>query len=844
MKFAQYLQDTQTPEWKKAYIDYRGLKKRITAIRKAQQGLNFHIVETDTPEELPSPPAAPRPSNANSDLTNSLNAKNSIDQDKSIVEQNATPQPHFSIDEGKRHAASSAPSFGLGEREKGSFSLGGKRNRGRSFSSRLNGTGGSFRRQPNPLAALPLHELLHQLSPHEVSFFTMLDAQLDKVESFYLAREKEMLDRGHLLQIQLNELHDHRKLFLKAHNRLPWATTIASTIKNKIIHPGPILKGKASLPNDTDMSEKDENNDVYAGTPALPHSRERLSLSLEEVPHTANSLGKQKDLEEDPGHTASVLHENAEPTKEDGDREHPLPISADPDSYLSAKRKLKRAVLEHYRGLEVLHNYRVLNITGFRKALKKFEKVTRISVQNQYMTEKVEKSAFASDKAIMDMMTRMEDLYALTFSRGDRKKAIRRLRVGNTSKSHHFSTFRSGLYLGVAIPALVNGLVKVFQEDTREDLPEWSTLLYLYGILLIPIVFSVLVGINLLVWARARINYVFIFELEVLSRLDYREYFEIPSILLSTLCYAFWLSFSMIGSSTISPTIWPLVWLAFAAVVVFDPLPLMYRPSRFWLIRKLGRQFMSGMRHVDFADFWMGDQFCSLIFTLSNIYTFICVYVHDFPGGLGKCSTAHTWGIAFALAAIPLFIRLVQSIKRYVDSRLITHLINGGKYGSGIVSYFFYFYWRHRQDDRGTIFALWCLFNSCYSIYACAWDLLMDWSFMRLHVKYPLLRPELVYTNQIYAYYFAIFSNIIIRFLWVILIPQRGPSITLRSFIIGFLEMLRRWQWNFFRLENEHLGNMDQYRVTREVPLPYSFDDRSQEDDNDDEDQHLKKKRR
>ncbi|KAG5651839.1 hypothetical protein H0H81_007245 [Sphagnurus paluster] len=27
------------------------------------------------------------------------------------------------------------------------------------------------------------------------------------------------------------------------------------------------------------------------------------------------------------------------------------------------------------------------------------------------------------------------------------------------------------------------------------------------------------------------------------------------------------------------------------------------------------------------------------------------------------------------------------------------------------------------------------------------------------------------------------------------------------------------------RLENEHLGNMDQYRVTREVPLPYSFDD-------------------
>ncbi|KAG6816137.1 hypothetical protein H0H87_008371 [Tephrocybe sp. NHM501043] len=40
------------------------------------------------------------------------------------------------------------------------------------------------------------------------------------------------------------------------------------------------------------------------------------------------------------------------------------------------------------------------------------------------------------------------------------------------------------------------------------------------------------------------------------------------------------------------------------------------------------------------------------------------------------------------------------------------------------------------------------------------------------------------------------------------------------------------------RLENEHLGNMDQYRVTREVPLPYSFDEVHSEnaDDGDDDD--------
>ena len=38
------------------------------------------------------------------------------------------------------------------------------------------------------------------------------------------------------------------------------------------------------------------------------------------------------------------------------------------------------------------------------------------------------------------------------------------------------------------------------------------------------------------------------------------------------------------------------------------------------------------------------------------------------------------------------------------------------------------------------------------------------------------------------------------------------------------------------RLENEHLGNIDQYRVTREVPLPYSYDDHSHDSDGDEDD--------
>ena len=38
----------------------------------------------------------------------------------------------------------------------------------------------------------------------------MLDAELEKIESFYTAKEKEMEERGRALRVQLDELRDHK----------------------------------------------------------------------------------------------------------------------------------------------------------------------------------------------------------------------------------------------------------------------------------------------------------------------------------------------------------------------------------------------------------------------------------------------------------------------------------------------------------------------------------------------------------------------------------------------------------------------------------------------------------
>ena len=50
-----------------------------------------------------------------------------------------------------------------------------------------------------------------------------------------------------------------------------------------------------------------------------------------------------------------------------------------------------------------------------------------------------------------------------------------------------------------------------FRESTRDNLPGWDALLLVYATLFVPVVFSLMVGINILVWTKLRINHPFIF---------------------------------------------------------------------------------------------------------------------------------------------------------------------------------------------------------------------------------------------------------------------------------------------------------------------------------------------
>ncbi|CAE7131077.1 unnamed protein product [Rhizoctonia solani] len=745
MKFARYLEDTQIPEWKKAYIDYRGLKKKIAAVRRAKEAAqdknsDFRAKSQDQPRSITQPnPSSPTrrrnygavghtPPNAFGRTPPDAGGRTPSIVGRTLQTTGTPPGAHQTTPSMSEHAPhvltppaaanrsvkstrfrlstdELGPSFELppamtsidslkdGTIDSHAPSVGAEHRRAlpsRVFSGTLSavpsrnsttyiqpsheqtgsgpppvtisthapvGANNEPRTPRNPFSGVrrrftttsrtndighsapaTVPELLAGLGPNELAFFTKLDQEIEKVENFYAERERDAELKVAALKEQFHELRGHKQLSTGGTEGL-WPGFLQ--LLDSINIPSVPIAGQTNAAKSGDTSAKTET----------PLSNPQTHIS------------------------SSLAH--------------------DPDAYRRAKKKLKKAVLEFYRGLEFLQNYRILNMTGFRKALKKFDKTAKMSTQNLYMCEKIETCKFASSDTCTQLLKEIERIYATRFEKGDEKKARTRLRATARHSTHHFSTFRSGMYIGLALPALAMGIYYSLQEEQRERIPEWAALIQVYAALCIPVIFSLLLGLNMVAWARARINFIFIFELDARTVIDAREYTELPAFLFSTLAYAFWFSFSRAGAETIAPTTWPVMWLGLTAAVLFNPLRIFHRSARWWLLRTVGKLFVSGRTRVEFKDFWMGDQFCSLVYTMGNLYFLVCAYTGHWYRIEQRCQLGPHWSIPLVLTALPSLIRLVQCIRRYIDSKNHIHLINGGKYTASIVSYVAYYGWRH-----------------------------------------------------------------------------------------------------------------------------------------------------
>lgn len=267
------------------------------------------------------------------------------------------------------------------------------------------------------------------MTPQERKFFTVLDKELEKVEAFYSEREAEALDRYKVLREQLDQLAEHRQEYLAQHGQ---PSKYIKPIMGQMAFARPMRRPSGHA--DTQKSQSEFGVENLPGT------------DMSKTRHLSNGGDSQM--------TATHAQE-ATGTKSGFSGFH-----YHPENYVAARRKLKLAVYEFYKYLGYLKNYRLLNKTCFSKATKKMEKMANIKCQAQYM-EKVSQARFSNSGTIDDLQSQTETMFGTSFEKGSRKKAIQRLRfMGAAATTHHFSVWRAGIFLGLAIPPFIDGLVK------------------------------------------------------------------------------------------------------------------------------------------------------------------------------------------------------------------------------------------------------------------------------------------------------------------------------------------------------------------------------------------------
>lgn len=199
-----------------------------------------------------------------------------------------------------------------------------------------------------------------------------------------------------------------------------------------------------------------------------------------------------------------------------------------------ARRKLKSALIEFYRGLDLLRAFVVLNSTAFRKLNKKFDKATGDRPLLHFYNKNVEHAHFVQSTAIEEITDEVEELFARHFERGNRKAAVDELK---TKALYNWKTlcsvmFANGIFIGLGttlgLIGLVEGVGDLFDYSDSDPLAhdrtaQTSYLLQLFGGYFLMWFMMILFCMSCVVFDRFKINYSFIFQFNTSHNLNWRE---------------------------------------------------------------------------------------------------------------------------------------------------------------------------------------------------------------------------------------------------------------------------------------------------------------------------------
>ena len=527
-------------------------------------------------------------------------------------------------------------------------------------------------------------------------FYGFLDRELEKIDSFYRVKEAEASRRLELLEEQLREMKDRRIAQVSAAEQEQARAEQTSHTKS--------MNG---IHKDGSSHQTDKSISMPWGNPSKMIERLR-----------EGRIGKDSQALTRLGPTQ--LKDSSRPNRSVADdrRDFTRRKHQDDVPYRVAKRKLKLALQEFYRGLELLKSYALLNQTAFRKINKKCEKAIQAKQSGQYMIQKVNRAHFVKSELLDNFLVTVENLYAQYFERGNHKVAVNKLRRKLGVSDLSGNVFRNGLLLASGFILSVEAVVNASNLFIRRLDPEHtqvSFLLQLYAGYFLSLLLFMLFCLDCRVWSRAKINYVFVFEFDTRHNLDWRQLSELPCFFFFLEGLTMWLNFYF-GPTNRMFLYWPVLLVGLSAAVLFLPARLLYHRSRAWWAYSNFRLVLAGLYPVEFRDFFLGDMFCSLTYAMGNVEVFFCLYAHRWQD-MDQCNSSNSRLLGF-LSCLPGIWRALQCIRRYYDTRnVFPHLVNCGKYTCTIMFYMTLSI--YRIDRSWSLQALFIAFATINSVYCC-----------------------------------------------------------------------------------------------------------------------------
>ena len=296
--------------------------------------------------------------------------------------------------------------------------------------------------ESSPMGDVPLEAF----DSRQADFHNFLDKELLKIESFYRMKEEEAGERLGLLRQQLHEMRDRRLEELLNMKRAQ-----ERQIQEQGRHP---KLGNVEASGHTTSGS--HNKPLGSKALSFIHPLEsRIGLGKHRFGKNTRAL---EQLSSPPG---LQPQDSTGQRKTDSWRDFTRrPTHADDVPYRSAKRKLRLALQEFYRGLELLKSYALLNRTAFRKINKKYDKAVSARPTGRYMSEKVNKAWFVQSEVLEGLIVAVEDLYARYFERGNHKLAVGKLRSKHARPgSYNGSVFRNGLLIAAGAVFAIEGVV-------------------------------------------------------------------------------------------------------------------------------------------------------------------------------------------------------------------------------------------------------------------------------------------------------------------------------------------------------------------------------------------------